>query len=209
LLETGVLTQAQFDALNFGDLTAFWQSEVGVALRKVSPTCLNREMEFTARLTAGDLKQLPALGLGGALAADDFIVVQGQVDLAVLLPEEIWLLDFKTDAVEESATGRQGEGLRTAIGSVRLRVGENLWPARDPLLVTFSPGPQNRGIVKTKREIDTFPALTYPLPAKIEPLCPVPPCGIGDFYCREPSVRRCHRQPFRRRSNESGRFEGQ
>jgi ATP-dependent helicase/nuclease subunit A len=101
LLEAGVLTQAQFDALNFGDLTTFWQSEAGLALRKVSPTCLNREMEFTARLTAGDLKQLPALGLGDALAVDDFIVVQGQVDLAVLLPEEIWLLDFKTDAVTE------------------------------------------------------------------------------------------------------------
>jgi ATP-dependent helicase/nuclease subunit A len=101
LLEADVLTQAQFDALNFGDLTAFWQSKAGLALRKVSPTSLNREMEFTARLTAGDLKRLPALGLGGALAADDFIVVQGQVDLAVLLPEEIWLLDFKTDAVAE------------------------------------------------------------------------------------------------------------
>jgi ATP-dependent helicase/nuclease subunit A len=101
LLEAGVLTQAQVDALNFGDLTAFWQSETGLALRKVFPNSLNREMEFTARLTAGDLKQLPALRLGGALAADDFIVVQGQVDLAVLLPEEIWLLDFKTDAVTE------------------------------------------------------------------------------------------------------------
>jgi ATP-dependent helicase/nuclease subunit A len=101
LLEAGVLTQAQFDALNFGDLTAFWQSETGLKLRKVPAKSLNREMEFTARLTAGDLKQLPALGLGRALASDDFIVVQGQVDLAVLLAEEIWLLDFKTDAVEE------------------------------------------------------------------------------------------------------------
>jgi ATP-dependent helicase/nuclease subunit A len=96
------LSEAQHEALNFGDLAAFWQAEVGVALRKVSAASINREMEFTARLTARDLKQLPTLGPGGALAADDFIVVQGQVDLAVLLPEEIWLLDFKTDAVEES-----------------------------------------------------------------------------------------------------------
>ena len=30
---------------------------------------------------------------------NEFIVVQGVVDLAVLLPEEIWLIDFKTDRV--------------------------------------------------------------------------------------------------------------
>ena len=31
--------------------------------------------------------------------ADDFFVVQGFVDLAVILPDQVWLLDFKTDAV--------------------------------------------------------------------------------------------------------------
>jgi ATP-dependent helicase/nuclease subunit A len=102
LLEAGLLTEAQLRALNFGDLTAFWQSETGAGLRKISPECINREMEFTARLTATDLKRLPALRSQTALAADDFIVVQGQVDLAVLLPGEIWLLDFKTDTVNEA-----------------------------------------------------------------------------------------------------------
>jgi ATP-dependent helicase/nuclease subunit A len=29
--------------------------------------------------------------------ADEFIVVQGVVDLAVILPTELWLVDFKTD----------------------------------------------------------------------------------------------------------------
>jgi ATP-dependent exoDNAse (exonuclease V) beta subunit len=36
--------------------------------------------------------------------ADEFLVVQGIADLAVILPNEIWLVDFKTDAV-------QGQGL--------------------------------------------------------------------------------------------------
>ncbi len=102
LLEAGLLTEAQHSALNFGDLTAFWQSEVGAALRKVPPENINREMEFTTRLTAAELQQLPALRSQTSLAADDFIVVQGQVDLAVILPEEIWLLDFKTDAVDDA-----------------------------------------------------------------------------------------------------------
>lgn len=102
LFEAGLLTKAQHHALNFGDLTAFWQSEAGAALRQASPAAINREMEFTTRLTALELKQLPALRSQTKLAADDFIVVQGQVDLAVILPDEIWLLDFKTDTVDDA-----------------------------------------------------------------------------------------------------------
>lgn len=102
LHEAGLLTEAQLAALNFSDLAAFWQSATGMALRKVTPVQINREMEFTARLTATDLRQLPALPRPAELAGEDFIVVQGQVDLAVLLPEEIWLLDFKTDATDEA-----------------------------------------------------------------------------------------------------------
>jgi ATP-dependent helicase/nuclease subunit A len=33
---------------------------------------------------------------------DDFVVVQGVVDLAVFLPEEIWLVDYKTDHFAEA-----------------------------------------------------------------------------------------------------------
>ena len=29
----------------------------------------------------------------------EFIIVQGVVDLAVILPDEIWILDFKTDNI--------------------------------------------------------------------------------------------------------------
>ncbi len=32
---------------------------------------------------------------------DEFIVVQGVADLVVLLPKEIWLVDFKTDEVDD------------------------------------------------------------------------------------------------------------
>ena len=99
--EAGVLNEEQFAALNFVALAKFWQSEIGVALRKLSASAINREMPFTARLGADEFKTLAALTSSSALGADDFIVVQGQVDMAVLLPEEIWLLDFKTDDVTE------------------------------------------------------------------------------------------------------------
>ncbi len=105
LLEAGLLTEAQHASLHFGDLATFWQSDTGTALRKIAPQNINREMEFTARLTAAELRQLPALRSQTTLAAEDFIVVQGQVDLAVLLPKEIWLLDFKTDTVDEAGLG--------------------------------------------------------------------------------------------------------
>jgi ATP-dependent exoDNAse (exonuclease V) beta subunit len=34
--------------------------------------------------------------------SEEFAVVQGVVDLAVILPEEIWVVDFKTDHLNAS-----------------------------------------------------------------------------------------------------------
>jgi ATP-dependent helicase/nuclease subunit A len=36
----------------------------------------------------------------GVRSEQDFVVVQGAADLVVILPEEIWLLDFKTDRIK-------------------------------------------------------------------------------------------------------------
>jgi ATP-dependent helicase/nuclease subunit A len=97
--EAGALTEEQFAALDFGALSGFWQSEIGAKLRKLPASVINREMPFTARISAKDLPALNSLSPASPLAEEDFVVVQGQVDLAVLLPDEIWLLDFKTDRV--------------------------------------------------------------------------------------------------------------
>ena len=47
------------------------------------------------------MTELNALGVklagSGLQAEDDFVVVQGVVDLAVILEEEIWVVDFKSD----------------------------------------------------------------------------------------------------------------
>ena len=48
-----------------------------------------------ARAAGARMKAYP---IGGDWASD-FVVVQGIMDLAVLLPGEIWLLDYKTDRV--------------------------------------------------------------------------------------------------------------
>jgi len=105
LLAAGLLTDDQHSALKFADLAAFWQSPVGQLLRGAPADAINREMEFTVRLDSADAKLLPPSGLNHALPPDDFVVVQGQVDLAVILKDEIWLLDFKTDQVSEEHLG--------------------------------------------------------------------------------------------------------
>ena len=51
-----------------------------------------------AGFRADDLAQLGLLA-GAAEVDGEFFVVQGFVDLAVILPTELWLVDFKTDAV--------------------------------------------------------------------------------------------------------------
>jgi ATP-dependent exoDNAse (exonuclease V) beta subunit len=69
-----------------------------------------REVPFTARFTARELNDLTgprATGgsqiiLTSSLAGEeDFVIVQGVVDLAVFCADEIWLLDYKTDRFGE------------------------------------------------------------------------------------------------------------
>ena len=62
---------------------------------------MKRELPFTAKFSPAELvaenhrvRRTAEAGL-----ENEFVVVQGVADLVVLLPEEIWLVDFKTDQV--------------------------------------------------------------------------------------------------------------
>ena len=100
LKDEGVLTAEQCALLDLEGLAAFWQSERG---REFSAQALfvRRELEFTARFPASEIAQIigerPQATLEG-----EFVVVQGVVDRAVIMPLEIWLIDFKTDAVSSA-----------------------------------------------------------------------------------------------------------
>lgn len=102
LKRAGLLTEEQTGALNFTGLHTFWNSDEG---RLVQQHAVNvrREFEFTARFTPAELA---ALGLGGA-DGDEFIVMQGVADLVVFLPDELWLLDFKTDVLRPDELERR------------------------------------------------------------------------------------------------------
>jgi ATP-dependent helicase/nuclease subunit A len=89
------LSPEEAACLDFEALATFWQSDVGRQLLGVSAS-IHRELAFTARFAPAELTSLGCVEFAPA-GADDFVVVQGAVDLAAFLPGEIWLLDFKTD----------------------------------------------------------------------------------------------------------------
>lgn len=99
LVQEGYLSAAEAGALDLDALAAFWRSELGRRIR-TEPERVRRELAFTARFAPAELDRL--LGLTGGDAPEgesEFVVVQGVADLVVVRPEELWLVDFKTDAV--------------------------------------------------------------------------------------------------------------
>lgn len=97
LVAAGRLTRAEAAGLDAAALAALGASELGRAVR-ADAAWVRRELEFTARLRPADFAAL-GLPCEPGLGPEEFVVVQGVVDLAVVAPERIWLADFKTDAV--------------------------------------------------------------------------------------------------------------
>ena len=78
-------------------MAAFWNSDVGKKIRQ-HLVGVKRELEFTAKFSPTEISDIIGTTASPDLK-DEFVVVQGVADLIVLLPEEIWLVDFKTDNV--------------------------------------------------------------------------------------------------------------
>lgn len=97
LAQQGAFRRDDVPLLDFKAMAGFWNSSLGCRIREHS-AWVKRELPFTFRVGAAEVASLvgepPA-----AVAPDDFVVVQGIADLAVLLPSEIWLVDFKTDRI--------------------------------------------------------------------------------------------------------------
>ncbi len=96
LEQENYLSAAERAALDLDALAGFWNSELGENIRAKAKN-VRRELPFTARFSPVEIAEITGakteIGLN-----DEFIVVQGVADLAVILPAEIWLVDFKTDA---------------------------------------------------------------------------------------------------------------
>jgi ATP-dependent helicase/nuclease subunit A len=98
LVQENFMTADECAVLDLAALAQFWDSPLGRKIRAQPPDSVKRELPFTARFSPAELAAVTGRPTEGTLA-DEFIVVQGVADLAVLLPAEIWLVDFKTDDV--------------------------------------------------------------------------------------------------------------
>ncbi|MEJ0090472.1 MAG: helicase-exonuclease AddAB subunit AddA [Limisphaerales bacterium] len=92
-----VLSADERKVLDLPAIAAFWDSDEGKGIQREAAN-VRRELPFTAKFSPLELSEIIGTRLPPDLK-DEFIVVQGVADLVVLLPEEIWLIDFKTDNV--------------------------------------------------------------------------------------------------------------
>lgn len=97
-LETaGWLSPQEVAVLDFASLAAFWSSSVGRRIREHAEA-VRRELGFTARFLPDEFRRVIGVASAPELAGEA-VVVQGVADLVVVLPDELWLLDFKSDAI--------------------------------------------------------------------------------------------------------------
>ena len=95
LLKQGRLTTAQVAVLDFEGLARFWNSELGRRILS-NRSLVHRELPFTARFSLTELRQMGSQPEDSD-TGNEFVLVQGVADLAVIAPDAISLVDFKTD----------------------------------------------------------------------------------------------------------------
>jgi ATP-dependent helicase/nuclease subunit A len=92
-----VLSADECAVLDLEAVAAFWNSDPGRRIR-IHAANTRREVAFTAKFSPQELAEIVGTEPQARLE-NEFVVVQGVADLVALLPEEIWLVDFKTDEI--------------------------------------------------------------------------------------------------------------
>jgi ATP-dependent helicase/nuclease subunit A len=93
----GILSLQEAAALDLPSIAAFFQSEFGQRLRSHA-ALVKRELEFTARFSLAELGEIGLIR--NVSDSDEFVVIQGVADLVAVLPDALWIVDFKTDQIE-------------------------------------------------------------------------------------------------------------
>jgi ATP-dependent helicase/nuclease subunit A len=106
LEQVKILSAEECAVLDLDALVDFWNSPPGRKIRAQRPDSVKRELPFTAKFSPEELDALVGSSRcddrtpqRGVPTSNEFVVVQGVADLVVLLPKEIWLVDFKTDQI--------------------------------------------------------------------------------------------------------------
>ena len=92
-----ILSADEAAVLDLNALEHFWNSEIGKKIR-ANAALVRRELLFAAKFSPKELDEILETNSPPDLE-NEFVVVQGVADLAVLLPKEIWIVDFKTDEI--------------------------------------------------------------------------------------------------------------
>lgn len=100
LYEWQYISEREYNSVNIEKLKAFFESDVFGRIKK-SDT-VKREMRFLTEVDATSI--VPTLD---ERFKDEKIVVQGAVDICFVENEEVVILDFKTDRVEDDAALKQ------------------------------------------------------------------------------------------------------
>jgi ATP-dependent helicase/nuclease subunit A len=127
-----VLSADERAVLDLKAVAGFWNSDAGQKIREQAAD-VKRELAFTAKFSPQELSEIIGIKSSPDLE-NEFIVVQGVADLVVLLPKEIWLVDFKTDeAVTDDLPGKiktytpQLELYASALAKIYSRPVTNCW----------------------------------------------------------------------------------
>ena len=97
LMRENYLSADERATLDVPALSAFWNSDLGCKIRKHKEH-VRRELPFTARFSPAELQMMTGVKAEPGLE-QEFVIIQGVADLVVVLTDEIWLVDFKTDEV--------------------------------------------------------------------------------------------------------------
>lgn len=103
-----ILSSEEIAALDYEALAQFWRSDFGRKVRG-NAGAVRRELRFTARFSPQELSHLLGRDSVEPILKEEFVVVQGVVDLAVILPHALWLVDFKTDEFQSNELGKKVE----------------------------------------------------------------------------------------------------
>jgi ATP-dependent helicase/nuclease subunit A len=110
-----VLSADERAVLDLPAVAVFWNSVAGQKIRRHAAQ-VKRELAFTAKFSPAELSEIIGTTVAPGLERE-FVVVQGVADLFVLLPGEIWLVDFKTD---EAVTGDLPVKIKTYAPQLKL-----------------------------------------------------------------------------------------
>lgn len=100
LLAQNRLQPSDPETIQLHRIIEFWTSQIGTQIRNQNPRLLRRELKFIAQFTSQELQKL-GFDITNNPAVDNVpMIIQGAVDLALIQPKEIWLLDFKSDKIQ-------------------------------------------------------------------------------------------------------------